>query len=199
MEIIVFECRDVQMMEVSSVSCISWETAYVLHWSQGWLYFISRQTGNWRTYFQGEKWQGTQMKNLLSWSRGDKVHCDYIDFKLLCRAGTSLCLVLLVMRRRKEEGMNTPLSSAFKYFASSRITGTRPVLLWFPVCKGKGVLASSAELKGSKRHSETEMWFLSQQPTPARGLPEPEQHAVPCSEPNRCLWSVRAPSSMRWH
>lgn len=105
-----------------ALSCISWGTAYVLCWSQGWLYFILRQTRNWRTYFQGEKWQGTQMKNLLSWSRGDKVHCDYIDFKLLCRAGTSLCLVVIMMRRRKEEGRNTPLFSASKYFVTSKIT-----------------------------------------------------------------------------
>lgn len=158
-------------MEVCSASCISWETAYVLCWSQGWLYFISRQTRNWRTYFQGEKWQGTWMKNLLSWSRGDKVHCDYIDFKLLCRAGTSLCLVLLMMRRRKEEGMNTPLSSASKYFVTSMITESSLILLMFLMCKGKGVLASSVELKGDKRHSETETWvgfFFSLSSLPPR-------------------------------
>lgn len=154
MEIIVFECRDVQMMEVYSMSRISWEAAYVLWWSQGWLYFILRQTGNRRTYYQGEKWQGTRMKNPLSWSRGDKVHRDYIDFKLLCRAGTSLCLVLLVMKRRKGEGMNPPLS---KYCVASVITESSPVLLKFPTCKG--VLVSSVELKGV-RGTVSEMWCL---------------------------------------
>lgn len=146
-------------MEEYSVSRISWEAAYVLCWSQGWLYFISRQTGNRRTYFQGEKWQGTWMKNPLSWSRGDEVHCDYIDFELLCRAGTSLCLVLLMMRRRKGEGMNTPLSSASKYCVTSVIIKSSLVLLKFPTCKG--VLVSSVHwVERGKRHSETKMWCL---------------------------------------
>lgn len=164
-------------------------------WSQGWLYFISRQTRNWRTYFQGEKWQGTQMKNLLSWSRGDKVHCDYIDFKLLCRAGTSLCLVLLVMRR-KEEGMNTPRSSASKYFVTSMITESGFGLLTFPTCKSKGVLASSAELQGDERRSEAEMCFsLCSLPLRA-GCPSRDARGA-SSVGTRCLRSVRAPSSTR--
>lgn len=143
-----------------ALSCISWEAAYLLCWSQGWLYFISRQTGNWRTYFQGEKWQGTQMKNLLSWGRGDKVHCDYIDFKLLCRAGTSLCLVLLMMRGRKEEGVNIPLTSVSKYFVTRMITESSLSVLMIPPCKGKGILSSSVEPKGAKRHRETEICFF---------------------------------------
>lgn len=143
-----------------ALSCISWEAAYLLRWSQGWLYFISRQTGNWRTYFQGEKWQGTQMKNLLSWGRGDKVHCDYIDFKLLCRAGTSLCLVLLMMRGRKEEGVNIPLTSVPKYLVTRVITESSLSVLMIPPCKGKGILSSSVEPKGAKRHRETEICFF---------------------------------------
>lgn len=143
-----------------ALSCISWEAAYLLRWSQGWLYFISRQTGNWRTYFQGEKWQGTQMKNLLSWGRGDKVHCDYIDFKLLCRAGTSLCLVLLMMRGRKEEGVNIPLTSVSKYLVTRVITESSLSVLMIPPCKGKGILSSLVEPKGAKRHRETEICFF---------------------------------------
>lgn len=195
MEIIVFECRDVQMMEVCSVSCMSWETAHVLCWRQGWLYFISRQTRNWRTYFRGEKWQETRMKNLLSWSRGDKVHCDYIDFKLLRRAGTSLCLVLLMMRRRKEKGMNT-LLSASKYFVTS-------MKIWEQLCpdvpnrQNKGVPASSVELKGNKRHSEIETCFFSLSSLPLCPGFWREDHTVPCSVCNRCLQSVCAPSSAR--
>lgn len=94
--------------------------AYLLHWGQGWLYFISRQTGNWRTYFQGEKLQETQMKNLLVWGRGDKVHCDYIDFILPCSAGTSLCLFLFL--RRRKGGADAPLLSVSQYFVTGRIT-----------------------------------------------------------------------------
>lgn len=195
MEITVFEYSDVQMMEVCSVSCMSWETAHVLCWSQGWLYFISRQTRNWRTYFQGEKWQGTRMKNLLSWSRGDKVHCDYIDFKLLCRAGTSLCLVLLMMQR-KEKGMNT-FPSASKYFVTSMKVWEQPCPPDIPNRQNKGVPASSVELKGDKRHSETETWFFSLSSLPLCPGSWREEHTVPCSVCNRCLQSVCAPSSAR--
>lgn len=181
-----------------ALSCISWEAAYLLCWSQGWLYFISRQTGNWRTYFQGEKWQGTQMKNLLSWGRGDKVHCDYIDFKLLCRAGTSLCLVLLMMRGRKEEGVNIPLTSVSKYFVTRMITESSLSVLMIPPCKGKGILSSSVEPKGAKRHRETEIcFFFFWQLTPVHCLPESGKRAVPCAVRSRCLQSVCAPSSTR--
>lgn len=129
------------------------------------------------------------MKNLLSWSRGDKVHCDYIDFKLLCRARTSLCLVLLMMRRRKEEGMHTPLSSASRYFVTSMITESSLVLLMFPTCEGKGVLASSVELKGDKRHSGTEMcFFLSSLPLRAGCL---NRRSMQC--PVRCVTDASSP------
>lgn len=179
-----------------AVSCMSWETAHVLCWSKGWLYFISRQTRNWRTYFQGEKWQETQMKNLLSWSRGDKVHCDYIDFKLLRRAGTSLCLVLLMMRKRKEKGMNT-LPSASKYFVASIKIWEKPCPPDIPNRQNKGVPASSVELKGNKRHSEIETCFFSLSSLPLCPGFWREEHTVPCSVCNRCLQSVCAPSSAR--
>jgi len=93
-----------------------------------------------------------------------------------------------MMRRRKAEGVNTPLSSASKYFVISVISKSL-FLLMFPTCKGKGVPASSMELKGDKRRSAEQkcVLYFPSAAYPCALAAEPEQRAVPCSVCNRCL------------
>lgn len=160
--------------------------AYLLQWGQQWLYFISRQTGNWRTYFQGEKLQATQMKNLLAWGRSDKVHCDYIDFILPCSAGTSPGLLLLL--KRKKGGADTPLLSVSQYFVTSRITQSSFFLtFWHPHWSRKG-------LRGIVGQQCT----FPQQPTPV--LAVPIARCMPCPMQCPAAASVLCPQPHHgWH
>lgn len=158
--------------------------AYLLLWGQWWLYFISRQTGNWRTYFQGEKLQETQMKNLLVWGRSDKVHCDYIDFILPCSAGTSPCLFLLLKRRKG--GADTALLSVSQYFVTSRITPSSFFLtFWHPHWSRMGLT----------RYSGTAVHFSSAA-HPCAGCAHCKMHTVPHAVPSSCLCSV--PTAPPW-